>query len=333
MDVSSSPGSSSSPDSSSSTLVSSPPSNRLLSLSSLPSDHSLTVLRWCRPFNPVSFVLKWWLFLECLSSGLRWSPSFKRSPPVLRWSPRSTRGIHSPLSACRKRIITGVLMFCNFVKMLSLQSTYVATSGIALTFNIEPQVSAWWAAAGMVLYGLGPLIWSPLSRIFGRKPVRPLRSTDDRIDQLADCHFLRYHSLHLIGAHCMGWFFCCRHGWAVGDISSWERPGGPQHEHFIRYLRTGMLSTPYVDAVSLNQDALAAASNNCSIAQSLGTALGALAGTPVIAVASWRSFFAAHGCLFAAMMLLILVGLREKHSRPRLQKLRRLSWAQSGSEC
>ncbi|KAK8925444.1 hypothetical protein H634G_07624 [Metarhizium anisopliae BRIP 53293] len=82
-----------------------------------------------------------------------------------------TSEIYNRLSPRRKTIIVAVLSFCAFLSPISSTSILAATPEVAKEYNTTGSVINASNAGYMVFMGLSPIIWGPMSQVFGRWPV------------------------------------------------------------------------------------------------------------------------------------------------------------------
>lgn len=79
--------------------------------------------------------------------------------------------IYDRVSLRRKHIIVTVLSFCAFLSPLSSTSILAAVPEVAETYNTTGSIIDVSNAAYMALMGISPVIWGPMSQVFGRRPV------------------------------------------------------------------------------------------------------------------------------------------------------------------
>lgn len=79
--------------------------------------------------------------------------------------------IYDRVSLRRKHIIVTVLSFCAFLSPLSSTSILAAVPEVAETYNTTGSIINVSNAAYMALMGISPVIWGPMSQVFGRRPV------------------------------------------------------------------------------------------------------------------------------------------------------------------
>ncbi|KAM4066093.1 major facilitator superfamily protein [Hirsutella rhossiliensis] len=75
------------------------------------------------------------------------------------------------LSPRRKRILVAVCSFCAFLSPQSSTSVLAATPEVAAEYKTTGAVINASNAGYMVLMGVSPIVWGPLSDVFGRRPV------------------------------------------------------------------------------------------------------------------------------------------------------------------
>lgn len=85
-----------------------------------------------------------------------------------------TSDIYNRLSPRRKTVIVAVLSFCAFLSPMSSTSILAATPEVARTYNTTGSVINASNAGYMVFMGLSPVVWGPMSQVFGRWPVTML---------------------------------------------------------------------------------------------------------------------------------------------------------------
>lgn len=79
--------------------------------------------------------------------------------------------LYDRLSSGRKHIVVAVMSFCAFLSPQSSTSVLAATPEVAKTFNTTGSIINISNAAYMVFMGLSPIVWGPMSQVFGRRPV------------------------------------------------------------------------------------------------------------------------------------------------------------------
>ncbi|KAK1249950.1 hypothetical protein MKX08_009953 [Trichoderma sp. CBMAI-0020] len=79
--------------------------------------------------------------------------------------------IYDRVSSRRKHIIVTVLSFCAFLSPLSSTSILAAVPEVAKTYNTTGSIINVSNAAYMALMGISPVIWGPMSQVFGRRPM------------------------------------------------------------------------------------------------------------------------------------------------------------------
>lgn len=79
--------------------------------------------------------------------------------------------IYDRVSLRRKHIIVAVLSFCAFLSPLSSTSILAAVPEVAETYHTTGSIINVSNAAYMALMGISPVIWGPMSQVFGRRPV------------------------------------------------------------------------------------------------------------------------------------------------------------------
>ena len=79
--------------------------------------------------------------------------------------------IYDRLSGRRKAIIVTVMSFCAFLSPISSTSVLAATPEVAAEYNTSGSVINASNAGYMALMGVSPIVWGPMSQVFGRRPV------------------------------------------------------------------------------------------------------------------------------------------------------------------
>lgn len=75
------------------------------------------------------------------------------------------------MSPARKALIVAVLSGCAFLSPISSTSVLAATPEVARTYQTTGSVINATNAAYMAFMALSPLVWGPMSQVFGRRPV------------------------------------------------------------------------------------------------------------------------------------------------------------------
>lgn len=79
--------------------------------------------------------------------------------------------IYERLTRSRKAIIVAVLSFCAFLSPVSSTSVLAATPEVAAEYHTTGSVINASNAGYMAFMGISPIIWGPMSQVFGRRPV------------------------------------------------------------------------------------------------------------------------------------------------------------------
>ncbi|KAH6610781.1 hypothetical protein Trco_000801 [Trichoderma cornu-damae] len=79
--------------------------------------------------------------------------------------------IYDRVSSRRKHVIVTALSFCAFLSPLSSTSILAAVPEVAETYRTTGSVINASNAAYMALMGVSPIIWGPMSQVFGRRPM------------------------------------------------------------------------------------------------------------------------------------------------------------------
>ncbi|UKZ52132.1 hypothetical protein TrVGV298_005907 [Trichoderma virens] len=82
--------------------------------------------------------------------------------------------IYDRVSPHRKHVIVTVLSFCAFLAPLSSTSILSAVPQVAETYHTTGSIINVSNAAYMALMGVSPVIWGPMSQVFGRRPMTQL---------------------------------------------------------------------------------------------------------------------------------------------------------------
>jgi hypothetical protein len=80
--------------------------------------------------------------------------------------------VYDKLSKRRKAIIVFVLSFCAFLSPISSTSILAATPEVAGEFSTTGSIINISNAGYMFFMALSPIIWGPMSQVFGRRIVR-----------------------------------------------------------------------------------------------------------------------------------------------------------------
>ncbi|KAL7950383.1 MFS general substrate transporter [Trichoderma barbatum] len=139
---------------------------------SQPSSHKKAIERITEPAKPMGVVYR--------------SASHVSGPDVLEQStlqpPPSASDRHEEpgdeiydrVSSHRKHVIVTVLSFCAFLAPLSSTSILAAVPQVAETYHTTGSIINVSNAAYMALMGVSPVIWGPMSQVFGRRPMTRL---------------------------------------------------------------------------------------------------------------------------------------------------------------
>ncbi|PTB59715.1 hypothetical protein M431DRAFT_312954 [Trichoderma harzianum CBS 226.95] len=101
-------------------------------------------------------------------------PSSIRPPtPPSNSGPHEEAGdeIYDRVSPHRKHVIVTILSFCAFLAPLSSTSVLAAVPQVAETYHTTGSIINVSNAAYMALMGISPVVWGPMSQVFGRRPV------------------------------------------------------------------------------------------------------------------------------------------------------------------
>ncbi|OPB39531.1 MFS permease [Trichoderma guizhouense] len=104
-------------------------------------------------------------------------PSSIRPPtPPSNAGPHEEAGdeIYDRVSPHRKHVIVTILSFCAFLAPLSSTSVLAAVPQVAETYNTTGSIINVSNAAYMALMGISPVVWGPMSQVFGRRPMTQL---------------------------------------------------------------------------------------------------------------------------------------------------------------
>ncbi|KAJ4860241.1 major facilitator superfamily domain-containing protein [Trichoderma breve] len=104
-------------------------------------------------------------------------PSSIRPPtPPSNSGPHEEAGdeIYDRVSPHRKHVIVTILSFCAFLAPLSSTSVLAAVPQVAETYHTTGSIINVSNAAYMALMGISPVVWGPMSQVFGRRPMTQL---------------------------------------------------------------------------------------------------------------------------------------------------------------
>lgn len=79
--------------------------------------------------------------------------------------------IYDRMTGGKKAIIVAVLSFCAFLSPVSSTSVLSATPEVASEYHTTGSVINASNAGYMAFMGVSPIIWGPMSQVFGRRPV------------------------------------------------------------------------------------------------------------------------------------------------------------------
>ncbi|KAL6810790.1 MFS general substrate transporter [Trichoderma sp. SZMC 28013] len=82
--------------------------------------------------------------------------------------------IYDRVSPHRKHVIVTILSFCAFLAPLSSTSVLAAVPQVAETYHTTGSIINVSNAAYMALMGISPVVWGPMSQVFGRRPMTQL---------------------------------------------------------------------------------------------------------------------------------------------------------------
>lgn len=80
--------------------------------------------------------------------------------------------MYSRFTGRQKFAIVFILSFCAFLSPISSTSVLAATPEVAKEFHTTGAIINTSNAAYMVFMGFSPIVWGPMSQVFGRRPVR-----------------------------------------------------------------------------------------------------------------------------------------------------------------
>lgn len=100
-------------------------------------------------------------------------PDALQPPPDHEGDPYHEAGdeVYDRLSPRRKHIIVAVCSFCAFLSPQSSTSVLAATPEVAATYHTTGSIINVSNAAYMVFMGISPVVWGPMSQVFGRRPI------------------------------------------------------------------------------------------------------------------------------------------------------------------
>lgn len=79
--------------------------------------------------------------------------------------------VYDRISSRKKVAIVAVLSFCAFLSPISSTSVLAATPEVARTYHTTGSIINVSNAGYMVCMGISPVIWGPMSQVFGRRVV------------------------------------------------------------------------------------------------------------------------------------------------------------------
>lgn len=79
--------------------------------------------------------------------------------------------VYDRLSRKKKIVILAVMSFCAFLSPISSTSVLAATPEVAQEYNTTGAIINISNAGYMVFMGLSPVVWGPMSQVFGRRIV------------------------------------------------------------------------------------------------------------------------------------------------------------------
>ncbi|KAK4071170.1 uncharacterized protein Triagg1_6201 [Trichoderma aggressivum f. europaeum] len=82
--------------------------------------------------------------------------------------------VYDRVSPHRKHVIVTILSFCAFLAPLSSTSVLAAVPQVAETYHTTGSIINVSNAAYMALMGISPVVWGPMSQVFGRRPMTQL---------------------------------------------------------------------------------------------------------------------------------------------------------------
>jgi MFS family permease len=82
-----------------------------------------------------------------------------------------TSQVYNLLSGRRKTVIVAVLSFCAFLSPMSSTTILAATPEVAETYRTTGSIINVSNAGYMAFMGLSPILWGPMSQVFGRRPI------------------------------------------------------------------------------------------------------------------------------------------------------------------
>ncbi|KAH8428074.1 uncharacterized protein LDX57_005779 [Aspergillus melleus] len=104
-----------------------------------------------------------------------------QSPPMLENEIENQNqnqpSVFERFSPARKRVITVVLCYCGLLTPISSTAVLSAIPEVAATFHTTGSIINVSNALFMAFMALGPMIWAPISGLFGRRPVFLISST------------------------------------------------------------------------------------------------------------------------------------------------------------
>ncbi|PNY27701.1 transporter AQR1 [Tolypocladium capitatum] len=109
----------------------------------------------------------------CRSASHVSDPDAFHLPPDHEDDPYQEAGdeVYQRLSPHRKHIIVAVCSFCAFLSPQSSTSVLAATPEVAATYHTTGSIINVSNAGYMVFMSISPVVWGPMSQVFGRRPI------------------------------------------------------------------------------------------------------------------------------------------------------------------
>jgi hypothetical protein len=79
--------------------------------------------------------------------------------------------VYDRLSHGRKLVVVTLLSFCSFLSPISSTTILAATPEVADEYGTSGSIINLSNALYMLWMGISPLVWGPLSQVYGRRPV------------------------------------------------------------------------------------------------------------------------------------------------------------------
>jgi MFS family permease len=79
--------------------------------------------------------------------------------------------VYDKFSPHRKTLVVVLMSFCSFLAPISSTSVLAATPEVAAEYGTTGSIVNVTNAIYMLMMGISPIVWGPLSEVYGRRPV------------------------------------------------------------------------------------------------------------------------------------------------------------------